>query len=871
LHLLLTHDFKLEGMPPPPSAKDGVSTAPLLAGVVNGVPVEEKAPLSPTSAKSEDQPQESLELGEYLTWIKNQIDEENACLELPFTLMLLISFSLLSLLHLKQDRVFVVENSLKFDLEENGNFAWSHNFGHKTIHDANSIGDIWSWARIGYIPLVVQQSWSYSEDLQSAYDYLNATHPFSTDDLPSHFRGMPVRDDYLRHNRIIGGIRFQQERSESGYELCRFPGSIPEDVWKKWWSKPCMPTPKTYELRPQPEDAESFKVPPSKVEYLFPSLDSVTELQRQLIDMEDGCDQLVEKGNRTCSCKSCEDLRQPWIDEQTQRVEIGFVNYNAEYGLISLATCNFFFNRAGKIQKFVHIQSAWSDSFAGDFFEVGPMLICDAIYIFALGKVFFSEVREIVHTIRSSQDRWYKSFWNDYCAFWNGVDWVSIVCAGMVCTLWFRLFVRTLAVNSIIKDIMQVDTVTVLSEDYKIMTAELFEKVEAMCSDERFYRFCFCFYPMIVMARLFKSFDAQPRLSVVTGTMKRSAEGMIHFFIVFSSVYFCMAVNGVLLFGQDTEDFADLFRSIISCFRLMFGDWDWYSMSQVGREMAMVWFWMFNMIITIILLNMLLAILMDAYTEVKEALSSAQTLPTQVSEMIRRHRQSKAKQRVKLNDIWDAFFAVYQDQKSMLNSKENITPADIQRIVEGIPKNQAKRTWGNAKSKQDERTEEAFTETEIKKSLDVINSRCQLVKSEVTEVKKLIQEHDPSVFMKVAHWGTNTLEEQKTVLVGTVREIVDQLGTQVTEVLTDEMQLYEDRQRMLEVKQRDMLLSIKDSHRMLQSLREQTDFVMQEMQQRADSAQQALHQRGGSKELPTRRTDRLGSKEPSPTRSILTR
>merc|ERR1712228_1102037 len=102
--------------------------------------------------------------------------------------------------------------------------------------------------------------------------------------------------------------------------------------------------------------------------------------------------------------------------------------------------------------------------------------------------------------------------------------------------------------------------------------------------------------------RLFKSFDAQPRLSVVTRTLYKATPGMAHFSMVFLSVYICMAVNGVLLFGQNTEDFADIFRGLFTCFRVMFGDWDWVAMKEIGLSQAMLWFWLFNLMIAVILL-----------------------------------------------------------------------------------------------------------------------------------------------------------------------------------------------------------------------------------------------------------------------------
>merc|ERR1719293_76202 len=61
-----------------------------------------------------------------------------------------------------------------------------------------------------------------------------------------------------------------------------------------------------------------------------------------------------------------------------------------------------------------------------------------------------------------------------------------------------------------------------------------------------------------------------------------------------------------------------------------------------------------------------------------------------------------------------------------------------------------------------------------------------------------------------------------------------QCGGQVSEELTEQMTLFELRQKGLEVRQSEMFCSIKDSHQMLQQLREQTELVMQDMQNQVD-------------------------------------
>merc|ERR1719428_2547765 len=59
----------------------------------------------------------------YATWLKDQLESENAFLQLPFTILVLLSFSVLGIAHLTQYSVLSVEWSLEFDIIENANFA----------------------------------------------------------------------------------------------------------------------------------------------------------------------------------------------------------------------------------------------------------------------------------------------------------------------------------------------------------------------------------------------------------------------------------------------------------------------------------------------------------------------------------------------------------------------------------------------------------------------------------------------------------------------------------------------------------------------------------------------------------------------------
>ena len=163
------------------------------------------------------------------------------------------------------------------------------------------------------------------------------------------------------------------------------------------------------------------------------------------------------------------------------------------------------------------------------------------------------------------------------------------------------------------------------------------------------------------------------------------------------AVLACLCLNAVLLFGRDEEAFGNLFRSLHTAFRMMFGDWDWMPMERVSRTGAYLWFTMFMVLVVIILLNMLLAIILDNYMDVKRVSASADSLGAQIQEMYRRRKMLKRKERVRLNDIWDSFVAEARGRpKIALARDRQVTAEMLQQIVPGIPLSQASRTLQNS-------------------------------------------------------------------------------------------------------------------------------------------------------------------------------
>merc|ERR1719321_1094776 len=104
---------------------------------------------------------------------------------------------------------------------------------------------------------------------------------------------------------------------------------------------------------------------------------------------------------------------------------------------------------------------------------------------------------------------------------------------------------------------------------YRTWVHEHLDNLEDVTKVAHFFKLLLSCYPMVIVMRLFKAFAAQPRLAVVTSTLSICMVDMLHFLLVFLSVFMTYAVAGVLLFGREVDDFTTYPRAINACFRHM--------------------------------------------------------------------------------------------------------------------------------------------------------------------------------------------------------------------------------------------------------------------------------------------------------------
>lgn len=134
-------------------------------------------------------------------------------------------------------------------------------------------------------------------------------------------------------------------------------------------------------------------------------------------------------------------------------------------------------------------------------------------------------------------------------------------------------------------------------------------------------------YTLLLQFRFFISFGAQPRLALVTNTIKAVVVDIVHFTIVLAPTFLTYAFAGNLLFGRRMWAFSTLKTSMMTCFRIMIeSEYPWDDLAAQDYITAGIWSWTFIMLVAILMINMVLAIILDVYNEVHDNTSGSETI-----------------------------------------------------------------------------------------------------------------------------------------------------------------------------------------------------------------------------------------------------
>ncbi|GFR50551.1 hypothetical protein Agub_g12825 [Astrephomene gubernaculifera] len=144
---------------------------------------------------------------------------------------------------------------------------------------------------------------------------------------------------------------------------------------------------------------------------------------------------------------------------------------------------------------------------------------------------------------------------------------------------------------------------------------------------------------LLLIARVLKLMDFQPRLGVVTRSLWLAGPDLIHFAIVAGMVFVGYAMMAHLIFGNAIAAFATFGESINTCFEILLGNIDvnndLRALGGLQSVAGALFFWSYELLVFMVLLNFLLAIIVDAFSEVKEKTHETVGIHTELFTLLR--------------------------------------------------------------------------------------------------------------------------------------------------------------------------------------------------------------------------------------------
>eukprot|EP00271_Cylindrocystis_brebissonii_P000388 TRINITY_DN10482_c0_g2_i1.p1 TRINITY_DN10482_c0_g2~~TRINITY_DN10482_c0_g2_i1.p1 ORF type:complete len:337 (-),score=61.17 TRINITY_DN10482_c0_g2_i1:629-1639(-) len=137
-----------------------------------------------------------------------------------------------------------------------------------------------------------------------------------------------------------------------------------------------------------------------------------------------------------------------------------------------------------------------------------------------------------------------------------------------------------------------------------------------------------------MVLRILKFMDFQPRMGAITRTLAEACVSLVHFFIVFLMIFLGYGLFGNIAFGGRISQFRSLPISFDTMINAINGDdtidASFLQLSGWSLVAAILYWWSFTLLLSYVTFNLLIAIFVDSYIQVKDGFKHSPSMGTEL-------------------------------------------------------------------------------------------------------------------------------------------------------------------------------------------------------------------------------------------------
>eukprot|EP00271_Cylindrocystis_brebissonii_P009574 TRINITY_DN2455_c0_g4_i1.p1 TRINITY_DN2455_c0_g4~~TRINITY_DN2455_c0_g4_i1.p1 ORF type:complete len:1556 (-),score=275.43 TRINITY_DN2455_c0_g4_i1:1951-6618(-) len=321
-----------------------------------------------------------------------------------------------------------------------------------------------------------------------------------------------------------------------------------------------------------------------------------------------------------------------FYDGQTTSSTVQLVTYNAQEQSFTLVKCELTFQVGGKVVVKCSVDTARLGLYRRG--EDKVRLVLELLFLVGVALSVLLEVREAFKTKKDTG-----KFSNYFQNTWQIIDLLSIFIMIAVIALWIY---HVLAQARPFRTSLRYNIYRFLPGDYfRLLTPadtgdgstsalpealQVFSKLDSLIKFKIFYFALNGVNVFLVVLRVLKFMDFQPRMGTITRTLTEASTNLFHFFILGAILFLGYAVFGNIAFGGQIDQFRTIAITFDTMLTALNGDdtVDTFFVQLSGWSLyvAVLYWWSFIVLIMYITFNLLIAIVVDAYASVKDSVGN---------------------------------------------------------------------------------------------------------------------------------------------------------------------------------------------------------------------------------------------------------
>lgn len=278
------------------------------------------------------------------------------------------------------------------------------------------------------------------------------------------------------------------------------------------------------------------------------------------------------------------------------------------------------------------------------------LMVFDIVFIVMLALLFLGVVFGVCSSLRR---RGWRRGLRASCTPWMLIDWVVIFMALLVVLMYMYRVELTRGLHKLASDLPDFNLAARMSKDElenRVGNSTLKswaayqQRLDAMVDQASLIALAMDdlrWYASVMSAfmclRCLRAFRANPRLNIVLSTVQKAFTDFTHFALVLFAILCGFVVVAHSLFGRHIQEFSTFGQAFHTTFLMMMGFlFDDFKdrMFSLGGSLAVVWTLGFQVVVTLILLDMILAIVLDVYFQVRALAGAAPSLAEQAQGII---------------------------------------------------------------------------------------------------------------------------------------------------------------------------------------------------------------------------------------------